>query len=270
MTVFGRKEVFAMALRKIQKVVVHDAIIESVLSYIRENRLAPGTRIPSERALSATLTVSRASVREALRTLESAGVLEIRHGGGAFFRSSASLEAYGAYCCTQDQLEILRRLKHLLEARRMIEEHAVAAAAPCLTDNQIEKLEEIERLQAEALESGASVEGSPFELPNMNIELAITSFLDNPVIMELHQRLEQPWKQAFRALGVLPFPPQERQERHRCLIEALRTRNAQAAVRAMAEHNRILEVFIGRRLAEHEGPEAPKGRGEVAGKGENC
>ena len=61
--------------------------IASILSeQIERGHLMPGDRLPSERDLSEAFAVSRSSVREAIKTLESRGMVEGRHGGGTFVR----------------------------------------------------------------------------------------------------------------------------------------------------------------------------------------
>ncbi len=52
--------------------------------FVAGNGLAPGDRLPGERELCELLGVSRASVREALRSLETRGVVRVRHGKGVF------------------------------------------------------------------------------------------------------------------------------------------------------------------------------------------
>lgn len=52
--------------------------------------LAPGTRLPPERQLAATLEVGRSAVREALAALEILGIVDVRPGSGTYLRGSAS------------------------------------------------------------------------------------------------------------------------------------------------------------------------------------
>lgn len=69
-----------------------ERVAEAILQDIREEKLQPGDRLPSERALADTFGVNRHAVREALRTLEMSGVLRFAKGasGGAFIRENSA------------------------------------------------------------------------------------------------------------------------------------------------------------------------------------
>ena len=69
-----------------------DEISAQVREMIAAGKLKPGDRLPSERDLSARLHVSRNTLREALRALEHAGIVEMRKGatGGAYVRPGSS------------------------------------------------------------------------------------------------------------------------------------------------------------------------------------
>lgn len=59
-------------------------IVEQIKQMILDEELSVGDRLPSERDLAEMYQVSRASVREALKALETLGLLECRHGGGNY------------------------------------------------------------------------------------------------------------------------------------------------------------------------------------------
>ena len=71
-------------LRVIKKTRIHEEVVTQIHELIREGRLKAGDQLPSERELAETFQVSRASVREALRALETHGLIISRTGMGNF------------------------------------------------------------------------------------------------------------------------------------------------------------------------------------------
>lgn len=69
-----------------------ERVSDAILQDIREEKLRPGDKLPSERALADAFAVNRHAVREALRTLEMSGVLRFAKGasGGAFIRENSA------------------------------------------------------------------------------------------------------------------------------------------------------------------------------------
>lgn len=222
-------------LQQIKKIIVHDAIIESVMEYIKANNLALGDRIPSERFLAEALKVSRGSVREALKALESSGVLEIRHGGGTYLRSLSSA-VYYQY--TSDHRENLEMLQSLVQVRQAIEEWTMAEAARFITPAQIKSLYELEKKQPETAQ------------PNMDLEIAVTRLFGNAVLLEMHEKIEQLWKQGYTRLGMAAFSPKVRHEHHLAIIKGLESGDAVEARAAIGLHNRSLEKYIAAAIAK--------------------
>src|SRR4051794_32419804 len=68
----------------IERVSVAEQVARNLLGRIRSRSILPGQQLPTERDLAATLRVSRPSIREALRGLQTLGVLKTRQGGGVF------------------------------------------------------------------------------------------------------------------------------------------------------------------------------------------
>src|SRR5512134_244757 len=78
----------SMTLRAVKRKRIHEDIVAQIRRHVVDGRLRPGDRLPSERALSARFQVSRASLREAIRTLESTGLVQIRSGDGTYVASN--------------------------------------------------------------------------------------------------------------------------------------------------------------------------------------
>jgi GntR family transcriptional repressor for pyruvate dehydrogenase complex len=74
----------ATALAPVRKQSVGQQVVGQVVELIRTGNLRPGDRLPSERELVEIFGISRPSLRESMRALSVLGIVESRHGGGAF------------------------------------------------------------------------------------------------------------------------------------------------------------------------------------------
>lgn len=119
-----------------------DEAIATIRSLIQAGELKPGTRLPPEQQLAARLGLSRNSMREAVRALESARVLDVRRGDGTYVTSLAPallLEGLGfAIDLLQDT-----SLLEVVEVRRMLEPIATGTAAARISDEALGELREI-------------------------------------------------------------------------------------------------------------------------------
>lgn len=140
---------------------LHVSVRDSLRRYIEDNRLAAGDPLPPESELAQQLGVGRNSVREAIKALESLGVLETRRGVGVFvkaFSFQPLLEnlAYG--------LQIsLREVEELREVRRVLETGLIGRTIAMVGADDLAALREITermRVKAEAGESFAEEDQS--------------------------------------------------------------------------------------------------------------
>lgn len=129
-------------------------IVEQIRSLIRDGRLAPGDRLPSERELAEQFGVSRVTVRDALRALEATGLVDIRVGanGGAFLRAPSSSVA------GQGMVDMLLMSalspEEVAEARLMLELNTVLLAVRRATQHDIAELRSICERAGELIEAG--------------------------------------------------------------------------------------------------------------------
>ncbi|MBS4219570.1 FadR family transcriptional regulator [Bacillus sp. FJAT-49711] len=69
-----------------RKQTLAEVVSDRIKSYISENKCQPGDRLPTEKEIIDMLGVSRTIVREALKTLQSQGIIEIKQGLGIFVK----------------------------------------------------------------------------------------------------------------------------------------------------------------------------------------
>jgi len=143
--------------------------------------IAAGERLPAERQLAASFGASRGSIREALRTLEEKGLLEIRRGtqGGAYVRPPIAAPS-------TDRLDALVNLKQLsldqiAEFREAIEVGAITQAARVAESSDIRMLKY--RLQA-ARCCMASGRVAAFIEADKNVHLAFALIAGNPLFTQ--------------------------------------------------------------------------------------
>ncbi|MEK8035520.1 MAG: GntR family transcriptional regulator [candidate division NC10 bacterium] len=134
---------------------IYEEIVRQVKQLIAEGKLKSGDRLPPERDLAEKFVVSRTSVREALRALESRGLIEIRAGDGAFVRD-ISVETL----IEPLALVILphrEAVGELFEARRLLEPAIATLAARRATPEEIAEMERILEAQGKEVAEGARV-----------------------------------------------------------------------------------------------------------------
>lgn len=135
----------ANELGTVRRVGLTEQLIEKLESLVIKGVLSPGEQFPSERQLAQLLSVSRPSLRQALKVLQVMGVLEVRHGSGNYL-SKAAEEILKVPPSILVPLRGLTQAE-LFEVRRSMEAEAAAAAAERATPKDLEAM----RIQLEGM-----------------------------------------------------------------------------------------------------------------------
>lgn len=117
-----------------------EAAIERVRLLITTGELIPGQRLPPEAELAESLGTSRSTVREAVRALVTARVLDVRRGDGTFVTSLRPELLLAGIGAAADLLQHGFTLE-LLQVRRILEPAATALAAARISDATLAELE---------------------------------------------------------------------------------------------------------------------------------
>ena len=136
---------------------LHVTVQESLRGYIESNGLKAGDPLPPETFLAQQLGVGRNSVREAIKALESLGILETRRGVGVFvkefsFQPLLDNLAYGLG-------DSLRDIEELREIRRVLETGLIGKTIAQISEADIAELRAVtERMRQRAERNESFVE----------------------------------------------------------------------------------------------------------------
>ena len=226
-----------MELEPVKSIRIYEDIVRQVKALIADGRLTSGDRLPPERELAERFRVSRTSVREALRSLQSRGLIEIRAGEGAFIRD-VSVEAL----IEPLALVILphrEAVGELFEARRLLEPAIAALAARRATGEEISEMERILAEQAREVASGRTGMAQ-----DSSLHAAIAAAAHNRAIVRIVSALIDLLGQSREESLLTRGRPRRSHQNHRRILAAIRRRDADGAYQAMLDHLTAVERLI--------------------------
>jgi DNA-binding FadR family transcriptional regulator len=209
-------------------------IADQIRSAILDGKLQPGNRLPNERDLAEQFGVSRVTVRDALRSLETAGLVQIRVGatGGAFV-TAPSTEVVGEGISNMLAMSKVDP-DEIAEARLIMEVGTVTLAVERADEDDIAALRELCDESERAFAAGeyttdlsrAFHTALARAAHNRAVELVAATFA-GPLSM-----------QAVRDREPLEWSHERTIEEHRALVDAIAARDAEQAREIMTEHLR--------------------------------
>jgi GntR family transcriptional repressor for pyruvate dehydrogenase complex len=226
-----------MEIAPIKSTRIYEEIVRQIKGMISEGRLKSGDQLPPERDLAEKFLVSRTSVREALRALESVGLIEIRPGEGTFVREisvEALVEPLALVLLSQRAMT-----SELFEARRLLEPSIAGLAARRATPEEVQEMERI--LDEQATEIAAGHTGLAQDAA---FHTALGTAAHNRAITRIVHALMDLLGQSREEAISTPGRPTRSHEDHRRILDAVRGGDAAAAERAMLEHVVAVEALV--------------------------
>jgi GntR family transcriptional repressor for pyruvate dehydrogenase complex len=214
--------------RPIERRNTYELVADSLLALISERHLKPGDALPTERELMQHYGVGRSSVREALRMLESKGLISAG-GSGAFvvadFRNPLN-----------DSLSLLLAveegsLRELFEVRRILEGEAVALATERGNESYLERMRAATELMREGL-----VDREEYIEADVAFHLTIAEATQNRLILHLMHAIRDQLERALGSIYKIPGSPEQSIEDHGLIIAAMSEGRPDEARERMREH----------------------------------
>jgi GntR family transcriptional repressor for pyruvate dehydrogenase complex len=200
--------------------------------------LPPGAKVPSERELTRDLGVGRSTVREALNGLAVLGVLEIRHGQGAFIADHGPTIGKGEELAQPSSLTAaLERgvTREFIEARLLVEVKVAGLAAERRTEDDLRQMEAALKVQEERLrDDDGDLEAVVGVASSFNMLIAEAAH--NEVLAAMIESFVELMKERGPRLYALPDFGDWDLKEHRGIYEAVRDQNPERASELMREH----------------------------------
>jgi GntR family transcriptional regulator, transcriptional repressor for pyruvate dehydrogenase complex len=206
---------------------VYGDVLEVLRQRIRQGEWLPNQRLPSIPQLAKELGVGSGSVREALRSLQSVGLVKIEHGSGVYVTGTPARTELADQFQKMDTGLILA----LAETRCILEPELAAFAAE---RGSAEELAAIEKLAEQMAEDAR--QGQDFVKPDVEFHRCIALAAHNPVLYRMMEGVNDVFLES-RKLTAREAGMTARAVRYHLLIaEALRLRDASQARRLMLAH----------------------------------
>jgi GntR family transcriptional repressor for pyruvate dehydrogenase complex len=221
-------------MKAVKKMPVIDQVVENIRESITGGELSVGAKLPSELSLCDTLSVSRSTIREALRVLETLGYVELKPGRGAFVRDT---DPHDKETIRRWFKESAPKLEDLTEVRGSLELLAARQAVENCTVAGIKRLFAIQASFVRAVEAFNVSDMSRYDeafhkqiFSMSNNTLLINLY--NIVAVELQKYRLMSFSLKENGIGAIKL--------HQKIAEAIRNRDAADAMSQMGKHLKMV------------------------------
>jgi DNA-binding FadR family transcriptional regulator len=219
----------ARSVRPLEVLSVHQEVQERIKAFIVAGKLRPDDPLPTEAQFAEQLGVSRPVVREAMRALESLGVIYSRRGEGRYvsrFNLDPVLE-----CLNYSLLIDTEDVRQIIEVRERLEASFVGEAIGCM---HAEALEELRTLVAQ-MRQAATVNGY-FLDKDLDFHRAIYRPIGNEVLAKLLDMFCAVYQNLRDTSLSVSKEPLAEVEHHEQILRAIEAKDRALAQQLITEH----------------------------------
>lgn len=215
---------------------VYNTVFEDLQHRIRQGDWLPGERLPSINRLAKELQVGTSSVREALRALQSIGMVKIAHGSGVYVTGSRPTTDLSSHFQNVGTGLVVA----LAETRRILEPELAALAAERGTDAELSEIEKLAR----QMENEAQ-QGHDFAELDVRFHHHIAQAARNPILYRTLEGVSDLFLESRRKILMEPKAMMRTARYHLLIVDALQSRNAPLARLLMLAHmNSMLDDVL--------------------------
>lgn len=220
----------------IKRTDVFQTIIQHITNLLDSKQIKPGERLPSERELAEMLNVSRTSVRQALKVLESSGRIETRVGSGTFLTEPPAVSLSDTHSLSKliEGGVTKEFLRNLIVARTSIERAIFEDYAWRANKSGINQLRELIELNREKF-SRQDCDDDDSAL-DLSFEKKVAQLGGNPILINMQEQLHHLWVLAWRQYGFTPEQTEILHEEHLGILDALAAKNSARVADLIVQH----------------------------------
>jgi GntR family transcriptional repressor for pyruvate dehydrogenase complex len=219
----------------------YDLVAERLVALISDRSFQSGDQLPTERELTASFQVGRSSVREALRMLESQGVIRSVNGGAFVVADAAQpLNSSLRLLLTLDEST---RLHDVIELRSILECEAAALAAERHRPEHLTQMDEAIEEMTKGLDEP---EGDAFIDADLRFHLAVAEATGNRVLLHSMHAVRDVIRRMLMTVFNLPGSAARAVEEHRAVRTAIAAGDAARARDEMRAHLARVELDVQR------------------------
>lgn len=217
-------------LRPLTRPRLYEQVVQRLREHVEASDLDVGDKLPPERELAERLGVSRASVKQAIVVLEVQGLVEVRHGGGTYLRSTRWEPEPVDELVARKQ-----RLPDILEAREALETKLAELAAQRRTEEDLAEIDAaLEDMRAEIASGALGDRG------DRRFHAAITAAAHNATLAGFMRTIAEEIAESRNESLRQPNRPPKSLAQHERIAAAIRAGEPRAAVTAMRRHLRTV------------------------------
>ena len=218
----------AKTYQPIERRKVYELIAEHLLGQISDRTLKPGDPLPTERELAESYRVGRSSVREALRMLESKGLIKPSGNGALTVAEYGNPLAHSLhFLLTLDEAS----LHEIYEVRKILEVEAAGLAAARRAEADLAQMS----AAIDEMTAGLSSQ-ERYIAADLQFHLAIATATRNRIALRMMNAIRDLLQRALASIYHIPGSPERSITQHRMIVEAIAAGDVDAARQRMREH----------------------------------
>ena len=212
-------------------------VVKQILSSIKENKLRPGDKLPPEQELCKIFDVSRGTIREAMKSLETFGVVIIKHGSGTFI-SELNIDLFMGKLSSV-LLISEKEINDLMIIRKLIETFAAEEAAVRADDDELLLIE----VELEGMKNNLN-NHYEFIKHDINFHILIAKSSKNSILPKILEVIRLIYKQQQIRVIAKRGAAKTAYNFHKKIYKAIKNKDKNSAKKLMNKHLNVIEKLI--------------------------